>query len=205
MPSFAALLASTTPFLLLDAASSRVQVGVFENGSPGRWASSTDESGVALFRCLEQLGADPAAMRAFVFCEGPGSLLGVRTAAMALRAWCALAPRPCFAYQSLALLAAATRRPVVSDARRGLWHLAAPEAPLTRVAADDIPNNAVTPTEFRAWAPLPAGVEQVPYELARLLPATAELDLFRLTDAPDAFLHEDPSYVTWTPQIHRAP
>jgi tRNA threonylcarbamoyladenosine biosynthesis protein TsaB len=25
------------------------------------------------------------------------------------------------------------------------------------------------------------------------------------TDAPDAFLHEEPSYVTWAPHIHRAP
>ena len=32
-----------------------------------------------------------------------------------------------------------------------------------------------------------------------------DLDLFRPTDAPDAFLHEEPSYATWTPQIHRAP
>ena len=35
--------------------------------------------------------------------------------------------------------------------------------------------------------------------------AFIDADLFRATDAPDAFLHEEPSYATWTPQIHRAP
>ena len=32
-----------------------------------------------------------------------------------------------------------------------------------------------------------------------------EADLLRVIDLPDAFLHEEPRYVTWTPQIHRAP
>ena len=30
-------------------------------------------------------------------------------------------------------------------------------------------------------------------------------DLLRPAPLPEAFLHEDPAYVTWTPQIHRAP
>jgi tRNA threonylcarbamoyladenosine biosynthesis protein TsaB len=63
----------------------------------------------------------------------------------------------------------------------------------------------VTPENFRNWTPLPGGVRRVPYALAELLPRTAEADLFQPTDAPDAFLHEEPSYVMWTPQIHRAP
>ena len=41
--------------------------------------------------------------------------------------------------------------------------------------------------------------------LSPLLPRVAGADLFRATDAPDAFLHEDPSYKTWTPRIHGAP
>ena len=61
------------------------------------------------------------------------------------------------------------------------------------------------PEGFRHWSTLPAGVTRTPYVLADLLPAVADHDLFRATDAPDAFLHEEPSYVTWTPQIHRAP
>ena len=36
-------------------------------------------------------------------------------------------------------------------------------------------------------------------------PRVLDVDLFHETRAPDAFLHEEPSYVTWTPKIHRAP
>lgn len=205
MPSFHALLAAHAPFLLLDAASSRVQVALCESPTSVRWASSVEESGVALFRCLEQLAANPAGMRAFVFCEGPGSILGVRTAAMAVRTWCTLTPRPCFAYQSLPLLALATGRPVVSDARRERWHLAVASASLTLVSPNAIPPHALTPAEFRAWSTLPAGVAPVNYDLASLLPRVADQELFHSAPEPDAFLHEAPSYATWTPQIHRAP
>jgi tRNA threonylcarbamoyladenosine biosynthesis protein TsaB len=73
------------------------------------------------------------------------------------------------------------------------------------VAATELSGELVTPENFRHWSPLPASVTRVPYEVAELLPRVAEADLYRATDAPDAFLHEEPSYVTWTPQIHRAP
>jgi hypothetical protein len=43
------------------------------------------------------------------------------------------------------------------------------------------------------------------HSLAELLPRVIDADLCRPTDAPDAFLHEEPSYVTWTAKIHRAP
>ena len=58
---------------------------------------------------------------------------------------------------------------------------------------------------FRHWSPLPAGVALVPYSLAELLPRIADEDLFQTTDSPEAFLHEDPTYATWTPQVHRKP
>lgn len=61
------------------------------------------------------------------------------------------------------------------------------------------------PDHFRHWADLPANVARVPYLLSDLWPRLWEADLLGRTGAPDAFLHEEPSYVTWTPQIHRAP
>lgn len=206
MPSLRELLATSTPFLLLDTASTRVQAGVFAGrAEPDRWAASDEESGVALFRCLERLSVDPAAMRAFVLCDGPGSVLGVRTAAMAVRAWCALAPRPCYAFASLQLVAEATGRTVISDARRGHWHLASPGQSPGRVGRHEIPPAAVTPAGFRAWTPLPDDIEQVEYAVRDLLARVPDHDLFKSTAEPDAFLHAEPAYVTWTPQIHRAP
>ncbi|HVU23825.1 MAG TPA: peptidase M22 [Opitutus sp.] len=214
MPSFRAILAAHTPLLLLDAASARVQVGWIEAGRAsdppcsGRWQAAEDEAGVALFRCLESLGSNPHDARAFVFCDGPGSVLGCRTAAMAIRAWCVLRARPVFAYHSLALVAHALGRPevsVIADARRDAWHSASIAAPLRRLPAAELAGELVMPEGFRHWAPLPPNVARAPYSLADLLPRALDADLFRPTEAPDAFLHEEPGYATWTPQIHRAP
>lgn len=206
MPSLAQLLAQHRRVLLLDAASTRVQVAWWADGQPARWVSETGEAGVTVFQLLAQLGVRPTDADAYLFCEGPGSILGIRTVAMALRTWHVLAPRPIYAYSSLAVLAA--RCPgatVIADARRESWHAFRGGEGLTRRSAAELTGPLIMPEEFRHWSPLPAGVERVPYSLESLLPAACEAELFRPVTAPDAFLHEEPSYVTWTPQIHRAP
>lgn len=210
MPSLSQILREHSPLLLVDAASARTQAGLLGPGGRARWSSRTEEAGVALFECLDELDVDPGSVRAFAFCEGPGSILGVRTSAMALRAWNALEPRPTFAYLSLAVVARAAGRPgvrAIADARRGLWHHLADGGPLGRGPAAELSGELVTPEGFRHWDPLPPGTRRVPYDLASLLalPSVAGADLFRPTAAPDAFLHEEPAYAIWTPQIHRAP
>lgn len=208
MPSLRQLLAAHAPLLLIDAAAARVQVGCFATDGTARWETSEAEAGIGVFRGLEALGVDLGAMRGFAFCEGPGSVLGIRTVAMALRTWTVLAPRPIFAYQSLAVVAHTLGRNdvgVIADARRDAWHHFALGGALRRVPAADLSGKLVMPENFRHWSPLPAGVSSVPYSLAELLPRLVDADLFRATTEPDAFLHEEPSYATWTPQIHRAP
>ncbi len=210
MPSLRQLLAAHTPLLLLDAASARVQVGWFESGDPAgaKWAAVDKEAGTGVFRGLEILGVDLGRARAFAFCDGPGSVLGIRTTAMALRTWSVLEARPVFAYCSLALVAAAlggNDLTVIADARRDLWHTWARGGGLRRAPAGALTGELVMPENFRAWSALPPGVRRVPYSLAELWPRVADAELLRATDAPDAFLHEEPNYATWTPQIHRAP
>jgi tRNA threonylcarbamoyladenosine biosynthesis protein TsaB len=195
--------------LLLDAASARIQVGwLTADATTTRWAGSDEEAGVGLFRCLAELDVKPTDAGALVFCDGPGSVLGIRTAAMAVRAWRVLAPRSVHRYHSLALVAAYLDRrdvTVIADARRELWHALSLDSPLRRVRAADLAGELVTPEGFRHWAPLPPGTTTVPYSLAAMLPQLMDAELFCATDEPDAFLHEEPSYATWTPQIHRAP
>jgi len=208
MPSLRHLLADHAPLLLLDAASARIQVGWGRAEQELRWSHADADAGVGLFQCLEQLEIDLAAVGAFAFADGPGSILGIRTAAVAVRTWCALMPRPVFAYGTLALLAEAFPRPdaaFIADARRGAWHHLRRGGPLRRVDAAELAGPLVTPQGFRHWAALPAGAEIVPYDLAELLPRAAGADLFRPAPEPDAFLHAEPSYATWTPKLHRAP
>lgn len=210
MPSFRQL-SARFPALLIDAASSLVQVAALLPDGRAEWQTTNAEAGIGIFEAIAQLQTlDPGRAAAFIYCDGPGSILGIRTAAMALRTWCVLQPRPLFAYSSLAVVAHALNRPevaVIADARRDTWHHYQLGHGLRRVATADLTGTGelLMPEGFRQWSTLPRPVATTSYRLAELLPHVWDVDLLRATDAPDAFLHEEPSYVTWTPQIHRAP
>jgi tRNA threonylcarbamoyladenosine biosynthesis protein TsaB len=210
MTSLREVLAAHAPVLLLDAASSVIHVAWLEASEPARWTTVEAEAGTGVFQGIERLGVEVGRAGAFVFCEGPGSILGIRTVAMALRTWCVLQPRPVFAYKSIAVVAEALADPgvgVIVDARRDSWHHFQLGGGLKRVSTADLPpaGRYVTPAHFRNWSPLPADVTSVPYVPSELLAKTMDAPLFRPVDQPDAFLHEEPSYLTWTPQVHRAP
>lgn len=225
MFSLASLLAAHRSLLALDSASARVQAGWLRDGAAPVWAEAETEAGAGLFDCagraLAAGGAAWGEIGAFVFCEGPGSILGIRTAAMALRAWAAVAdaPRPVYAYRGLELVARELARhatapfAVIADARRDAWHCVQVSAegqihPLRRVPAAElaaIPGGLFMPAGFRAWAAPPRPAQTCAYDLAALFAGQPGAEIFRAAPAPDAFLPEDPLYQTWTPRIHRAP
>jgi tRNA threonylcarbamoyladenosine biosynthesis protein TsaB len=220
MASLTQILAAHDTVLVLDAASGRVWTGLLRRNQPPTWQSRGDDAGRALFSGVQGLLAgEPSGVdrvSAFVFCAGPGSMLGIRIAAMALRTWVALRSRPVFTYQSLALAARADWRraprafAVIADARRDTWHVQGIAddgtlAPLQRVAPSALgPGELLTPDPFRAWAPVPAQARPLAYDPAALFPLVAEDDLFEPTSAPDVFQHEAPDYKKWSAQAHSA-
>lgn len=214
MPSLRQLLAEHPVLLLIDTASARVQVGLWAAGEtrPAVWRVSDTEASTGLFDCVDAVLAETGLritdIRAFIFCEGPGSVLGIRTAAVALRAWRAIHPAETYSYQSLDLVARALNRPdvaVIADARRDSWHVMRLGGSLQRVPAAELNGTLVMPAHFRHWTALPSAVETTSYDLPALLPRLTESDMFSATVQPDAFMHEAPDYVTWTPQVHQAP
>jgi tRNA threonylcarbamoyladenosine biosynthesis protein TsaB len=221
MPLLSQLLTNHGSLLVLDAASTNVQVGLLRSDAPALWQNNPGEAGAGIFTgtaaVLQEARLKIDAVDAFVFCEGPGSMLGIRTVTMALRTWQVLVPRPAYAYQSLTVAAHFewSRKDsrdfaVIADARRDAWHCQPVDAggrmpPLQRRPAAGLPaGELVTPENFRAWAqpPRPAGL--CSYDLARIFPAMATVDCFRPVEAPDAFQHEAPAYRKWSAQIHRA-
>ena len=221
MPSLSQLLTDHGSLLVLDAASTRVQVGLLQPAAPALWRSTPDEAGTGIFSCTESVLHESKLkleeIGAFVFCEGPGSMLGIRTVAMALRTWRVLRPLPTYAYQSLALAGrfawtqeAGRSFAVIADARRDTWHCQQVGAgggmpALQRVPSADLPDaELVTPENFRAWAQPPRPAGACSYDLTKIFPAVAAEDYFRPVDAPDAFQHEAPDYKKWSAKIHRA-
>lgn len=215
------LLANHGSILVLDAASQRVQVGLLQTGKSALWHATTDEAGRGVFAgtesVLQQSGLTIDRIGAFLFCEGPGSMLGTRTVAMTLRTWLALKPRPVYHYQSLAVAArfawshqASRDLTVIADARRETWHCQPIHADgsmptLQRLPATELPaGDLLTPENFRAWAEPPRPVASCSYELAAIFPAVMDGDYFTATEAPDAFQHEAPEYKKWSAQAHSA-
>ena len=221
MPSRAQLLSDHGSVLVLDAASSQVQVGLLRAGLPDRWRRAAVEAGTGIFvetdRLFRDEGFDLERTGAFAYCEGPGSSLGIRTVAMAIRTWQALRPRPAFAYQSLAVAGrlAWTQShhavAVVADARRETWHCqvtdeAGRPGPLTRKTAADLPaGELLTPADFRRWSALPRPLTPCSYDLAVIFPALGDDDYFHPVTSPDVFQHEAPEYRKWAAQVHQAP
>jgi len=220
MPRLAQLLASHSRILVLDAVSLRVQVGLLRAGQPTVCEQSNDEAGRGLFQAAETLltgaGVNVDVIDAFIFCEGPGSMLGTRTIAMALRTWLTLKPRPVYRYQSLALAGIAEWRraprafTLIADARRESWHAQTVSANgelgnLARKATDALPSGELlTPAGFRVWSKPPPHVTDCNYTLADLLASAVDADLFQVTDAPDVFQPDAPDYKKWSAQPHSA-
>ena len=221
MATLAQIIATHGSILVLDAASATVQVGLLRVDAAPLWRSSVEESGQSLFTCtdacLRAAGLKLRDIRTFVFCEGPGSMLGVRTTAMAIRTWQSEIPRPAYRYHSLTLAAhfVASQKPhhrfaVIADARRETWHCQTIEADgrmsvLQRLPLTELPQlELVTPENFRMWSMLPVSITTCSYDLQKLFSAAAGGGYFRLTDAPDAFQHEAPDYKKWSAQTHSA-
>lgn len=219
--SLQSLLLTYPVVLVIDSASTTTQVGLLRRAEEANWEKSSQEAGVAIFTATEaalnRSKVKLSDVAAFIFCDGPGSVLGIRTAAVALRTWRIITPRPVFAYGSLDLVAkfqlrqgAAAPFSIIADARRDTWHsvsvnTAGDLSSLARLKANELVTPLLMPDGFRHWAPLPGPVHAVSYDVPAMFAAMSGVPLFRETSEPDAFLHEEPVYQTWTPQVHRAP
>jgi tRNA threonylcarbamoyladenosine biosynthesis protein TsaB len=226
VPSLRQLLDRHSTLLVIDACSPRVEASLWRDGTVNTAAVEDEASAalpVAVARVLAEAGEKapgrPALrirdLDAVALCDGPGSVLGIRLAAASLRVWGVVRPKlTAYSFHSLPLLAAShPGLTIIADARRDTWHAVRPDAPrdLLRLPSSELaavaPGTLATPDNFRRWSALPAGVEPraLPYSAAALLAAAPDEPFFNDSPEPDAFMHEAPSYVSWTPRVHQAP
>ncbi len=99
------------PVLVMDACGATVQTGIYKNGE---WLARADSEGDALENlyelcgaCLDEAGLELKQLGAYLFAEGPGSMLGIRLTAMAINTWRCLPGlnHPIFSYRSIDLAA----------------------------------------------------------------------------------------------------
>jgi tRNA A37 threonylcarbamoyladenosine modification protein TsaB len=103
-------MALAEPCLVIDAsARAGLRVGIVQGG---RWISQVESTEGALEatsgcvgEVLKSTGLQLADVQSFALNIGPGSMLGIRVAALTVRAWSALKPRPIYVWESLVALA----------------------------------------------------------------------------------------------------
>ncbi|GBL42738.1 hypothetical protein LBMAG55_09540 [Verrucomicrobiota bacterium] len=210
------------PCLVLDgSARVGVRVGVLRDG---RWCGegvAAEGALEATFGCAEvalrAAGLTLADIRSFAVCVGPGSILGIRVAALAARAWATLEPRPIFVWESLAAVAQAALVPgqsrpfvVALESRLKRWNTlvvtaegafdAPAELKPAQVLALGLPIVATT----EAAAMIFAGARVVPTPWSLLPSLFATPGLLRLEAKPEA-LNPAADYATWDGERHRGP
>lgn len=208
------------PCLVLDGSARHgVRVGVLQGR---RWvAEARSEEGAleATFACAEkalaQAGLKLGDVRAFAVCVGPGSTLGIRVTAMAVRTWVALQPREIWVWEPLPALAAAVRLRgetgtfnVISESRLKRWHVLAVDAagvpgPTRECEVEQVAALAGRLLTTASHAPQVWPSAEVVSDLWPELPQVfAQAGVLRLEPKPEA-LNASADFATWSGERHR--
>ncbi|WP_309398239.1 hypothetical protein [Cerasicoccus maritimus] len=209
------------PLLVIDAASPRCFVGIWQSGAWLANASPETPALEGLFAGVEQILCDAkltlADLGGFVHAEGPGSILGIRLSAMAIRTWRTLpayADKPVWAYGSLQFVAAAYQAahggaPVnaISEFRHGRWNLLTAGAETVIAVEDaalaDVPEPLIYFRQRKSWKPAPSHAQEWAPQMADCAPVLTTPGLLRPIDAPDVFIAEEAVFQKWSAERHR--
>lgn len=214
------------PALVIDGSGSTVFAGVLS--AQGNWLAKSSQTGTPLeqlFTTVEAVLAEAkltlAEIKSYLYCEGPGSVLGLRLCAMAIETWSRLYPQSAnlFAYNTLQLCAKLlsldhslpTKTLLVSDWKKGAWNAVeiTDEAISDTTVADDaaIANweGAVYHLPQRkGWQKPPANAESVLYAPERLPELINETIWLRHTTEVELYSSGVNTFAKWTPDRHRA-
>ena len=177
----------------------------------------------ALGNCLKSKGMAFEELRDIYYCEGPGSSLGLRIGAMALKTWKTLRPEmPLYACHSLPLhailLAEDVETPdsfsLVGQWKKGLWFHWEHKKDSTTLATGEM--NTLTDSEVLELKDPVYHIKQRKFSTqpaAHFLPVSTNLNglpkavitpgLFRKVDQPELFSLGTPTFKKWTPERHR--
>ena len=204
------------------------------SGNARTWKHFSEEKSAALegvFSAIDKPVSADGLPHGFIFCEGPGSILGIRIAAAAIRTHLALARAaarpepPVFSYQSLRLAAHLILRAfpqeknfvVVAESRMNAWNIlrvenGIPEENFSEIKTaetEKLSGQKIFILPHRRALP-PALAEAklcAVFELLKNDPAVfADVPglLRNCGNAPDAVNTADAhSYARWTPERHR--
>ncbi|MGC6456239.1 MAG: hypothetical protein ACON46_06890 [Coraliomargaritaceae bacterium] len=212
--------------LVIDCSDGEIFCGVLDG--TGTWLSTKQSGPGALEALFPNVGAvlqeadcQLDSVRRFIYCRGPGSVLGLRLAAMAIETWCRLATVPVerLSYGSLELTAALLQldQPdlqdalILSDWKKDSWHaLSIEQGVQGKVTA--LPTESLHRIDRplyhlprrKGWQAPPEGARTLLYEPARLDRVLDCADLLQAGNSIELFQPGGNTFTKWTAQRHRA-
>ncbi len=195
--------------LLLDASSTHVHVGVpSANGWRCLHRSETPAL-ISVFegfrRCLEEALGHASSTDAILFCEGPGSTLGLRAALTLAKTLLTQldSPPSILSYNALhaaTLLATDPTAPILADYRQGQWYLREPSGKIRVVEENEalaFAPRSQTLRQRKNWQQFTETGPEIDYDLSRLPGLAALGPILRSVDAPALFDLRPATFRKW--------
>lgn len=214
------------PMLIIDTASRRVSVAVIDRAGELRSRSSQEEASLTLFPLIETLLADSklslSDLYSIAYCEGPGSMLGIRTALMGIRAWRGaglIENATLYSFNSLRVGKLLLNRAhpdqpsfiVVTDARRNSWNsleiATGSERPIAILKNDELeasPLPVFSFDEFPSWTQSGAPIVRIPYRPESVFDSSEFPSMLQANSNAEPFTIRSMEFVKWTPQARTA-
>lgn len=215
------------PLLIIDTASRKTMVGIKTDAETLLSKSEDQDPSKSLFKlvesALEATSLQLSDLATLIFCEGPGSMLGARTASMAIRTWQAIgipAASNLYSYNSLqaaAALAAESQETsdqgiVATDARRASWNTiaypATPDSKLELIENENLLQTVsplVTFPEFPIWTKTDARFQSIPYEPISLFTNDRFESFLRSVNTASPLTIRTNEFKKWDAKIHTSP
>jgi tRNA threonylcarbamoyladenosine biosynthesis protein TsaB len=212
--------------LVIDGSGSSVFAGLLNEEN--QWLAQTTRDGAPLeelFPAIEQTLNEAkqtlAEVNSYYYCEGPGSVLGLRLCAMAIETWTHLYPQSAqlYKYNSLRLTALSLLHTsaelkealIVADWKKGAWN------------AVYIQNGTVGATEViddtelaewtgalyhlpqrKGWQRPPEGVQTLHYDPSQISQVREHASLLQASKTVELYNSGINTFQKWTPIRHRA-
>lgn len=210
--------------LFLDACSTRVQVGILDQNQWIGYFKSESEPLQSLFQGIEislkMAGIELEQIRGFAYCEGPGSLLGIRLVAMAIRGWKELKlfkDKEVYKYNSFEVSLELIRKLygkeklcyIISRSRLGTWNILSSEE---KNSVHEIEEKELKKLKGELWyfpqkrlisdVDHALNAKQFDYNLENCPECFSKENLLRLVTEPDALFINEQEYVKWDSKRH---
>ena len=212
--------------LVIDGSGSSVFAGLLD--AENQWLAKVSRDGTPLEElfsvvklALTESGLSLTDIGSYIYCEGPGSVLGLRLCAMAIETWTRIYPQSTqyYKYNSLQLSAYALlhAKPdlqdalIVADWKKGAWNalymrgrdVGAAEV-IDDASLSDWEDLIYHLPQRKGWQSPPEKVQTLRYDPSILDTISDASGLIQMTDRIELYNSGINTFQKWTPNRHRA-